>query len=267
MELGTLIGVIAGIAFILLSILMTADWEVAAIAREFGDGPSAMVVFGGSFASSFISVKLSAFLTAFKAVKFIFSPPKQDSAEAIDTITKLANTARKEGVLALEETANNMEDVFLKKGIMLIVDGTDPDLVKGIMNIELAYVSERHGTVATFWENMASYAPAWGMLGTMIGLVLMLGRLDDPGALGPMMAIALITTFYGCILANFLANPICFKLKQISSEEMLLKTVLIEGMLSVQAGDNPRIIEEKLKSFLSPANRQSVGAKTEGGEE
>ena len=263
MELGTIIGMVAGVAFIILSMLITGSWAASAI-FEFLDPASAMVVFGGSFASAFISVKLSLLITAFKAVKFVFTPPKQDSAEAIDTIVKLANTARKEGVLALEETANNMEDPFLKKGIMLIVDGTDPDLVKDIMTTELAYVSERHGVIATFWENLASYAPAWGMLGTMIGLVLMLGQLDDPNNLGPMMAIALITTFYGCILANFLANPICFKLKQISSEEILSKTVLVEGMLSVQAGDNPRNIEEKLKSFLSPANRQAVGAAVAG---
>jgi chemotaxis protein MotA len=112
---------------------------------------------------------------------------------------------------------------------------------------------------------MATYAPSWGMIGTMVGLILMLLKLDDPEALGPALSVALVTTFYGCIMANFLCNPVAAKLKQISSEEILLKTVLIEGMLSIQAGENPRIIEEKLRSFLAPALRSGVGASSAAG--
>jgi chemotaxis protein MotA len=145
---------------------------------------------------------------------------------------------------------------------MLIVDGTDPELVKDIMETERQSTEDRHAMIAGVWEMMATYAPSWGMLGTMIGLILMLLQLDDPGAMGPMLSVALVTTFYGCIVANFLCNPIASKLKQVSSEETLLKTVLMEGMLSIQAGDNPRIIEEKLKSFLAPALRDNVGAKS-----
>ena len=260
MELGSLIGIIAGISFIFISILITGEWQFGALG-EFGDAPSAMVVIGGTFASAFTSVKLKTLITALKAVGIIFKPPAQDSAGAIDTIVKLANTARKEGVLALEDSANNTSDLFLKKGIMLIVDGTDPELVKGIMETELSYVDERHNNISEVFGKMGEYAPAWGMIGTMIGLVLMLGRLEDPGALGPMMAIALITTFYGCVLANYIFAPISYKLKQISQDEVLLKTVMVEGMLSIQAGENPRIIEEKLKSFLAPSLRGSVGAK------
>jgi chemotaxis protein MotA len=143
---------------------------------------------------------------------------------------------------------------------MLIVDGTDPELVKGIMETELGSTDERHSGVAGFYENLAAYAPSWGMIGTMIGLILMLNDLTDPDALGPMMSIALITTFYGCILANFLFNPIASKLRDISKEEILFRTVMVEGMLSIQAGENPRIIEEKLKSFLAPAMRGGVGS-------
>lgn len=260
MELGSLIGIVAGVLFIIMSILITADMNPAMIG-EFGDAPSVMIVVGGTVAATFLSVKMSTFVTAMKAVGIIFKPPAQDPAAAIDKIVQLANTARKEGVLALEESANNMDDAFLKKGVMLIVDGTDPELVKDIMETERSWTEDRHGAIAGVWEMMATYAPSWGMLGTMVGLVLMLLKLDEPGGIGPMLSVALVTTFYGCILANFLCNPISSKLKQVSNEEILLKTVLIEGMLSIQAGENPRIIEEKLKSFLSPALRGGVGAK------
>jgi len=236
----------------------------------FADLASLLVVVGGSLASALISVKIKNFVTALRAYGIAFKPPILDPAGAIDTVVQLANTARKEGVLALEESAANMGDQFLKKGIMLIVDGTDPELVKGIMETELSYIDERHSGNATFYEQFATYAPAWGMVGTMIGLILMLGQLDDPDALGPSMAIALITTFYGVIVANFLCNPIASKLRNISQEEILFKTVLVEGMLSIQAGENPRIIEEKLKSYLAPALRGDVGGSAggrQGGEE
>lgn len=262
MELGSIIGIILGIAFILLAILITGEFNPAML-FEFADAPSVMIVIGGTMMSAFISVKLKTFLTAMKAVGIIFKPPSTDPAAAIDSIVQLANTARKEGVLALEESVNNMDDQFLKKGVTLIVDGTDPELVKDIMETERSWTEDRHNGIAGVWEMIATYAPSWGMLGTMVGLILMLLRLDEPGEMGPLLSVALVTTFYGCILANFLANPIASKLKQISGEEILLKTVLIEGMLSIQAGENPRIIEEKLKSFLAPALRGDVGNKAQ----
>jgi chemotaxis protein MotA len=260
LELGSLIGLVVGIVLILLAILITGEWDPTMI-FEFADAPSVMVVIGGTVMATFLSVKMPTFVSAVKAVGIIFKPPKTDPAAAINSIVQLANTARKEGVLALEDSANSMDDAFLKKGVMLIVDGTDPELVKDILETELEWTESRHGMIAGVWEMMATYAPSWGMLGTMIGLILMLLNLDDAGAMGPMLSVALVTTFYGCIVANFLCNPIASKLKQVSGEEVLLKTVLIEGMLSIQAGDNPRIIEEKLRSFLAPALRDNVGAK------
>ena len=259
MEIGTIVGLIAGTVFLILAILITAGGGEGGLG-DFVDYPSIMVVVGGTLAAGFISVKLKGFITSFKAIGIIFKPTVVDPASAIDTIVQLANTARKEGVLALEESAANMGDQFLKKGVMLIVDGTDPDLVKGIMETEISYIDERHTGIASFYENLATYAPSWGMMGTMVGLILMLGQLEDPSTLGPMMSVALVTTFYGCILANFLFNPIASKLKSINDEELLFKTVMVEGMLSIQAGENPRIIEEKLKSFLAPAMRNAVGA-------
>ena len=263
MEIGSIAGIALGFTFIFLSVLITAGTPAGITA--FIDAGALMVVLGGSIASGLISVKLKNMITALKAFAVIFKPPALDPASAIDTVVRLANTARKEGVLALEESAANMDDAFLKKGIMLIVDGTDPELVKGIMETELGYTGDRHEGIAGFYNTMGTFAPAWGMIGTMIGLVLMLGDLDDPDNLGPMMAIALITTFYGCVFANIFFSPVAAKLQDISKEEMLYRTVMVEGMLSIQAGENPRIIEEKLKSFLAPALRGDVGASGGGG--
>ena len=158
----------------------------------------------------------------------------------------------------MEESAANLEDPFLKKGILLIVDGTDPELVRNILETELSCLEERHKDKIGFWENMASMGPAWGMIGTLIGLINMLKTLDDLDAVGPNMAVALVTTFYGSMLANWIATPIATKLKSNSATEVLMKEVMVEGLLSIQAGENPRVIEEKLKSFLLPINRENL---------
>ena len=258
MDLGTLLGLIAAAFLVVLALMIAANWDVGVALTVF-DAASVLIVVGGTFASTFIAVSIKRFLTSMKASAVVFKPPTLDPAGAINQIVGLANTARKEGVLALEDSAANMEDEFLKKGIMLIVDGTDPELVKGIMETELAYIEERHGDAAATYELMNGLFPAWGMVGTVIGLIMMLADLGDADSLAANMAIALITTLYGVLCANIWALPFSNKMKQISKEEVLLKTVLIEGMLSIQAGENPRIIEEKLKSFLAPVMRDNVG--------
>lgn len=257
MELGTIIGIVAGLFFTLFSIYWAADFQ-AWKALTFIDPASVMITVGGAFASTFIAIKFDKLIASFKAIGIVFKPPVLDPAATIEKIVALANTARKEGVLALEDSAEAMDDAFLKKGIMLVVDANEPELVKGIMETELAYIDERHGDIAATYEYISSQGPAWGMIGTLIGLILMLLDMNDPSLLGPKMAVALITTFYGSLMSNFLATPIANKMKMISKEEILLKTVMIEGMLSIQNGENPRIIEEKLNSFLSPALRDSV---------
>ena len=154
----------------------------------------------------------------------------------------------------------------MKKGILLIVDGTDPDLVRGIMETELSCVEDRHKRVIGFWDNVASMGPAWGMIGTLIGLVNMLKKLDDASTIGPSMAVALLTTLYGSLIANWLAIPVSNKLKVNNELEVIMREVTIEGLLSIQAGENPRVIEEKLKSFLSPSVREGM-EQSAGGEE
>ena len=150
----------------------------------------------------------------------------------------------------------------MKKGIMLIVDGTDPELVRGILEAELVNIDSRHQGRIGFWKQLGAMGPAWGMIGTLIGLVLMLMNMD-PDKIGPNMAIALITTYYGSVLANWISAPVAFKLGILNDEEVQVKEIMIEGLLSIQAGENPRVIEEKLKSFLAPGMREGIA---EGGE-
>ena len=168
-------------------------------------------------------------------------------------------------MLALEEAANELEDSFMKKGVLLIVDGTDPELVKSIMETELACIESRHKKVINFYNDMAAMGPAWGMIGTLIGLINMLKNLSDISTVGPNMSTALITTLYGSVIANWFATPIANKLKANNEAEIMRKEVMVEGLLSIQAGENPRVIEEKLKSFLSPEQREALG-ETDGGE-
>jgi len=254
MDISSVIGFVLGIVMVLVTILMLGEWEVSAIGA-FADPGSIMLVIGGTFASTFIGQSLGTFMNAMKAVKMVFISPKFDPADTIEKIVALSNLARREGVLALEESAANMDDPFLKKGIMLVVDGADPELVRSVLETEMVYMENRHKDVRGVWDMVNGLAPAWGMVGTMVALVLMMASLDDIDALAANMALAMITTFYGALMANFLAGPIARKLGVYNAEEMLMKEVLIEGMLSIQNGENPRIIEEKLKAFLAPSLR------------
>lgn len=264
MDLGSVIGLAASSFFLIVTILINSKFDMAAAAGMI-DIPSFLIVFGGTFGSTMVSASLPKTIAGFKSITKIFKSQATDPGAAIGEIIALANLARKEGLLALEESVSTMDNAFLKKGIMLIVDGTDPELVRSIMETELAYQDQRHSESRSIWDTIGSMGPAWGMIGTLIGLVMMLQNLSDPTTIGPSMAVALLTTFYGSVLANSLAIPASKKLKSISTDEFLIKEILIEGMLSIQAGENPRIIEEKLKAFLAPVLRGSVG--DDGGDE
>ena len=255
MEKGTLIGLVAGVVFIILSIALGEGFYAI---PWFIDYPSIMITFGGAFAATLISFPLDQFFTGLKSAKYIFKDSKFSPQETIDLIIDLANVARKDGLLALEDRAQQTEDEFLKKGLLLLVDGTHPDLVRGIIETELVFLEQRHKDAQAVWEQLGSVGPAWGMIGTLLGLIILLQHMDDPDALGPSMSVALVTTFYGSILANFICSPVVSKLKVRSSQEILMKQIMVEGLLSILAGENPRIIEEKLKAFLSPALRNSA---------
>lgn len=252
MDLASILGLVLCFVLMVFGILWGND--ISAIFR-FLDAASALITFGGSFMCVLASYTMQGFLDGIKSFKLIFKTSTMDVPEIIQKIIDLSNVARKEGLLSLEEAATDIEDEFLKKGILLIVDGTDPELVRAIMETELVSVEDRHKEKIGFWENLAAMGPAWGMIGTLIGLINMLQDMDDPNSIGPSMAVALITTLYGSILANWICNPVITKLKGKNAEEMMVKEIEIEGLLSIQAGENPRVIEEKLKSFLAPKDR------------
>lgn len=231
----------------------------------FIDVPSVLITIGGSFACTLASYSLQDFIGGLKSISLIFKTPEFDTPGMIQKVIELSNVARKEGLLSLEEAAADLNDEFLKKGILLIVDGTDPELVRAIMETELVSLEDRHKSRIGFWDNLGAMGPAWGMIGTLIGLINMLQRMDDPSAIGPSMAVALITTLYGSMLANWICAPVSNKLKENNGQEVMLKEIMIEGLLSIQAGENPRVIEEKLKSFLAPKDRVAQ-AEEDGGD-
>ena len=260
MDIATLIGIIVGAVMVVFGIL----WgNGVSTLQNFVDVPSIIITIGGSLSGLITSYTLKDFLGSFKGIGLAFKDPKYDHGATISKIIELSNVARKEGLLALEEVAQNLDDEFMKKGILLIVDGTEPELVRGILETELMNMDERHRGVAGFFETWATLGPAWGMIGTLLGLINMLKNLSDPDSIGPNMSVALVTTLYGSIIANWLCAPIVAKLSLQNETEIKLKEVMIEGILSIQAGENPRVIEEKLKSFLAPKDRQEF--EEEGG--
>jgi len=233
---------------------------------NFFDFSSILITFGGSLCSVLIMAPdIKTYFKYLKSISLIINVHKINEEDTIRQIIALSNIARKEGLLALEEAANGIDDAFLKKGVLLIVDGTDPELVRSILETELNCIEDRHSEVTGFWDSLAAMGPAWGMIGTLIGLINMLQQMHDPQSIGPAMAVALVTTFYGSVLANWICIPISTKLKSKNANEIMVKELMVEGLLSIQAGENTRVIEEKLKSFLSPA-RKAAFSQEEGGE-
>lgn len=258
LDIASILGIVLGLVLVVLGII-SGDQGVAAL-NNFIDPMSAVITFGGAFSAMLtMSGSIPDYIASLKSITLIMKTPGANQSEIIGQIIELSNVARKEGLLALEETASSIEEDFLKKGVLLIVDGTDPELVRAIMETELSSIEERHQKKIGFWDNLAAMGPAWGMIGTLIGLINMLKLLDDPSSIGPNMAVALITTLYGSLLANWICTPVATKLKANSAVEIGVKEVMVEGLLSIQAGENPRVIEEKLKSFLASQERAKLG--------
>ena len=262
MDIASLVGLILGAVMVVFGILSSGG----NIVEDFMDLPSVIITIGGSLAGTLASHKLADFISGLKGIGLAMKEPSVgDASEVISNIINLSNISRKEGLLALEEATHDMDDEFLKKGINLVVDGTDPDLVRGILETDLINLEARHKKVIGFWEKWTELGPAWGMIGTLIGLVNMLKNLTDSSSIGPNMAVALLTTLYGSLIANWLAGPTAAKLKVNNDMEIMMREITVEGLLSIQAGENPRVIEEKLKSFLAPSDRDNAGSE-DGGE-
>ena len=257
MEITTIAGLVIGFVCIIVSVQLDGSF------MEFIDAASIFIVFGGVIGATVMSFPMSTLKSAMTAMGYAFKARNTNLDGDIDMIIDIANTARRDGILALEARADTIEDPFLKKGLMLIVDGSNPELVRSIMETDLEFLSERHGSAQGVLLQMSSYSPAFGMIGTLIGLINMLKSLSDMDSLGPNMAVALITTFYGVVLANLVFTPMAKKLKLMSDDEYMRKVMMLEGLLSIQEGDNPRIIREKLNAFLSNSQVRNIQQKTQ----
>ncbi|KAB1441082.1 motility protein A [Pseudodesulfovibrio senegalensis] len=249
MDIATVIGLVGGFGLIITTILMGGN------AGGFVDIPSVVVVLGGTFAATFVMFPLKTIIGTIKvAMKSIFFK-SQDPADIVRTITGLAEKARKESLVALEKVP--IEDEYLKKGVLLVADGSSEALVRSIMEIELDFMKQRHRQGQGVFKGMGMLAPAMGMIGTLIGLVNMLQNLEDPASIGPAMAVALLTTFYGAVMANVVFIPIAKKLEERSEEDALFMQIMIEGVASVQRGEHPSVVKDKLEAFLAPALREN----------
>jgi chemotaxis protein MotA len=249
-DLASIIGLSLSIIVVVWGMVMGGD------IMAFYDLPSILIVLGGTFGATMLANPIERSKNFPRIIKHAFTSEQIDMIGLIQTLVSFAEKARREGLLALEEDASQLDDEFMRKSIQLVVDGTDPELVKSILDTEIGLLEERHGSNKGYLDSIAELGPAFGMLGTLIGLIQMLGNLSDPDALGPGMAVALVTTFYGSVLANMFAIPMGKKLVQSSSKEILCRELMVEGILSIQAGENPRIVEEKLKVFLPPKMRR-----------
>jgi chemotaxis protein MotA len=214
-----------------------------------------MIVIGGTLAITLINYPLSDVLGVMSVLKNAFLHKIPQSTALVPDIVELAKIARREGILALEKKVKQMNEPFLNKGVELAVDGVEPDAIRTIMENELIATEDRHKKGAEIFTVMGTFAPAMGMIGTLIGLVQMLMVMDDPKSIGPAMAVALITTFYGSVMANLIFLPVAGKLKVRREDEAKYKQLVVEGVASIQFGDNPRVVEQKLRTYLSPSER------------
>ncbi len=249
MDLSTVVGLVLAAGLVVSAILVGGSITI------FIDVPSILIVIGGTFACTLTNFPLKTVVGLTGVLKNAFFTKNINALDTVSTLVSFAERARREGILALEGSMDEIEDDFIRNGLRLAVDGVEPELIKDILQTELAFIEERHRNGQSILTYMGSASPAMGMIGTLIGLVQMLKNLSDPNAIGPAMAVALLTTLYGALFANLAFIPLAGKLKSRSQEEILIKEVAIEGVMSIQSGDNPRILEQKLLAFLAPSTR------------
>ena len=259
MDLTTIIGLLISWVMIVGAMFIQGEGSIA----PYIDIPSIMITTLGTIGASIASYPTDVLRTLGGTLKNAFRSHDPNLLAMVQTIVSFAEKARREGLLALEGDVAELEDEFLKKSIQLVVDGTDPELVKAILDTEIGILETRHFNNKAVLDTAAELSPAFGMLGTLIGLIAMLGNMEDVSRLGPGMAVALITTLYGSMLANMFCIPISKKLAGRSAKEVVSMELMVEGILAIQAGENPRIVEEKLKVFLPPKLRARLSKKGE----
>lgn len=254
MDPTTIVGMVLALGALLAANIMEGG-EISSLVNI----PAALIVFGGTFGATVVSTPLKNLLqtpkVALRAVFGKLPEPKQLCALLGDLVIK----SRREGVLGLESELAGVSDAFLRKGLALVVDGSDPEVLKGVLETEVASMAARHAAGAEVFKQMGGYAPTLGVLGTVMGLIHMLARLNQPGDMGGAIAAAFIATLYGVASANLIFLPVASKLKARSGEETHIRELMIEGVLSLQAGDNPMTLQERLKAFMAPKLQKTIG--------
>lgn len=249
MDLATLIGLLAGLGVMIGAIL------VGPSAGMFLNPPSLIIVFGGTFAAVMMKFSMGQFFSAIKIALQTFFNKVSDSEQLIEELEEMASVARKDGLLALE--GREINDPFLQKGISMMVDGHSPEMINNVLKKDVDQMAKRHQIGSDIMRGFGDFGPAMGMIGTLIGLVQMLANMEDPKSIGPAMAVALLTTLYGAMIANLVALPLADKLELRSEEEKRVKSLVLDGLSSIQAGHNPRVIQELLSTYLPPSKRKS----------
>ncbi|MBL8027213.1 MAG: motility protein A [Fibrobacteres bacterium] len=252
MDLSTPIGLISGIVLIAWAIMSGGDLAT------FIDIPSVIIVVGGTIAAMMINFPFGKLMNLFRVIPKAFANTNAEPMAIIDQLVEFSEKARREGILSLESILPNIQDPFLRSGLQLTIDGTDADTLKGILYAEVSQLENRHGDGQKTVKAISTLAPAFGMIGTLVGLVLMLKTLDDPTKIGAGMAVALITTFYGAMISNLITIPLEGKLKTKTTDEVRIREMIIEGLLSIQSGENPRLIRSRLQAILPPSSRKPV---------
>ena len=252
MDLGSVVGLALGGGMIGVTILLSGQLSL------FISISSVLTVVFGSFGALLVANPLNRVLGIMKYVNIVFRVPNFEEELIISQLVTFSEKARREGLLALEDDLEEVGEQFLRNGIQLVVDGTDPEVIRNILYQQVNQTQARHAIGIKVFEDWGKFAPAFGMIGTLMGLIQMLGNLEDKSAIGIGMALALITTLYGAIMANLIFVPMAAKLEDRDRDEVLVKEIMIEGILSIQQGDNPRILEQKLTAFVAPERRHAV---------
>ncbi|OIO68446.1 MAG: motility protein A [Zetaproteobacteria bacterium CG12_big_fil_rev_8_21_14_0_65_55_1124] len=251
MDIATLIGLATAIGLVITAI------QLGGSLASFVDPISFLIVVGGTIGATLVNYPLREVLGAISVGMKTFISKLEDPTKMIGQLIELSQIVRKEGILAMENKVEDFTDPFLKKAIQMAIDGQEPSIIDEILYSEVEKVSERHALGAEIFFTLAGFAPAFGMIGTLVGLVLMLQNMDDPSTIGPSMSVALITTFYGALLANIFFLPMAGKLKTLSKKEILVHEIVISGVQSLVAGENPRVMEQRLLGFLPPKERKT----------
>lgn len=251
MDIAVLIGLGGGAMIVVGSILIAG-----ASLTAFWDTPSVCLVLGGACMACLTSFPLKTLFGVPKVLLKAMNPRVPQVQPVIEQLVQFAEVARRDGILALENKIGEISDPFIRMGLQMAIDGTDAEVMEVVLRTEMDSLAGRHKTGKAILDNLNKYAPAWGMIGTLVGLVIMLGNMSDPNAIGPGMAVALLTTLYGAMVSNMVCAPVGDKLAFFSRQEQEVREIVVRGILAIQAGDNPRVLEQKLKTFLPPSARK-----------